>query len=70
MTVTALFTEQVVRVTEGPDPTCLIKIDGQKMNIAGRKTIRRKPVKIHTEEGDWKDVSVECIPVVEVKARE
>lgn len=63
------FTELPVKVTDEFDPTCLLRIDRQKMEVVGRKSITHNPVHVLKEDG-WKCVTPKAVTVIEIKAME
>lgn len=64
------FTEKTVRVVEEYDPTVLVRIDGEPMEVVGRKSQARGPVKFRDEDGKWKCVTPQAVTVLEVEARD
>lgn len=63
------FTELQVSISEDPDPTCLIRIRGEKMSLCARRSIFSRTIKIKTKKG-WESVTPRVVPVIEVVAKE
>ena len=69
--IALIFTEQVVRVTEDPDLTCLIRIDCEKQTIVGNVLLsRRKLIHVNNPEKGWTAINTQPPIVLQVVRRE